>query len=549
VVAGTRESGRYMHPLLPPDKQDEYRRAGHWQDITLPDIVRSWAECDPDRVAVTGETRLTYGELWDQARRLAGGLASAGLQPGGFLPALMSSSWQGTVLEVAAAIAGAVFAPRSGNLSPAGAQPLFEQLDPQGLVINAELLQKPEWEAALPRFQESLRGGPLLVQGELAPGSGWRSLPALEELVHTGPSMEPVDLDAGAPCLVLSTGGTTGRPKSIVHCSNTLVYAARNFGGATEYSERDVQVAFAPYGHAGGSVFDIYMPLLFGASILPIARWQAMPVAEQIARFNGTFFITMGTHVFDLLGLGTEVDELLRPVRLITSGAGPDDLYVKGERRFGFPIVRVYGCSEMPGHAIGRPSDPGELRWHRDGVPFPGLEYRVVDVATGQPVAQGQPGEYQVRGPNLFMGYHGQPELTTLAVTPDGFYRSGDLLVESGEGYVTWSGRTKDIIRRGGIQIDPLEMENILAAHPRIHEVVVVGEPDPRLGERAVVVAVAGAGVTDLTLEELCARLLENGIPKQNLPEKLVVTASIPRTELGKFHRVEVKDRLVAGTL
>jgi acyl-coenzyme A synthetase/AMP-(fatty) acid ligase len=549
LLSGTRAEGRYLHPLLPQDKQEEYRRAGHWEDITLPDIVRSWAERDPERVAVTGESRLTYAELWDQARRLAGALAAAGLEPGGFLPALMSSSWQGVVLEVAAAIAGAVFTPRSGNLSPAGAEPLFEQLEPQGLVINADLVQKPAWQAAFAGFQERLRGRPILVQGELPAGSRLHSLPTLEEALRAGDPMEPVDLDPGAPCLVLSTGGTTGRPKSIVHCSNTLVYAARNFGRDTAYSERDVQVAFAPYGHAGGSVFDIYMPLLFGASILPIARWQAMPVVEHVSRFGGTFFITMGTHVFDLLGLGPEVDELLRPVRLITSGAGPDDLYVNGERRFGFPIVRVYGCSEVPGHAIGRPSDPGELRWHRDGVPFPGLEYRVVDVRTGDPVAAGRAGEYQVRGPNLFMGYQGQPELTAQAVTPDGFYRSGDILVESGEGYVTWCGRTKDTIRRGGLQIDPLEMENILSAHPRIHEVVVVGEPDPRLGERAVVVAVARAGMADLTLEELCARLLEHGIPKQNLPEKLVVTASIPRTELGKFHRTEVKDRLVAGTL
>ncbi len=549
MVWETRAPGRYVHPLLPLDKQEKYRRAGYWEDLTLPDIVRSWAERDPDRIAVTGQTRLTYRELWDQARRLAGALASAGLEQGGFLPALMSSSWQGVLLEVAAAIAGAVFTPRSGNLSPAGAEPLFEQLDPQGLVINSELLQKPNWEATLPRFQERLRGRPIFVQGAVKAGSDLRSLPALEEAVETGPSIEPVDLDPGAPCLVLSTGGTTGRPKSIVHCSNTLVYAARNFGRAIDYGERDVQVAFAPYGHAGGSVFDIYMPLLFGASILPIARWQAIPVAEEISRFGGTFFITMGTHVFDLLGLGPEVDELLRPVRLITSGAGPDDLYVNGERRFGFPIVRVYGCSEIPGHAVGRLSDPGELRWYRDGVPFQGLEYRVVDVETGERVASGRAGEYQVRGPNLFMGYHGQPELTAQAVMPDGFYRSGDLLVESGDGYVTWSGRTKDIIRRGGLQIDPLEMENILSSHPRIHEVLVVGEPDPRLGERAVVVAVARSGVTDLALEELCARLLEHGIPKQNLPEKLVVTASIPRTELGKFHRAEVKDRLIAGTL
>jgi len=389
----------------------------------------------------------------------------------------------------------------------------------------------------------------VFVQGELPPSSPWRSLPTIEEAVVTGRSMNPVDLDPGSPCLVLSTGGTTGKPKSIVHCSNTLVYSARNFGRGTDYSERDVQVAFAPYGHAGGSIFDIYMPMLYGASILPIPRWQAMPVAEQIAQFGGTFFITMGTHVFDLLGLGPEVDELLRPVRLITSGAGPDDLYVNGERRFGFPIVRVYGCSEMPGHAIGRPSDPGEWRWHRDGVPFAGLEYRLVDVGTGERVAPGRAGEYQVRGPNLFMGYYGQPELTAQAVTPDGFYRSGDLLVDSGDGYVTWSGRTKDIIRRGGLQIDPLEMENILAAYPRIHEVLVVGEPDPRLGERAVIVAVPKPGAGDLTLEELCGRLLEHGIPKQNLPEKLVLTTAIPRTELGKFHLVQVKDQLVAGTL
>jgi len=182
-------------------------------------------------------------------------------------------------------------------------------------------------------------------------------------------------------------------------------------------------------------------------------------------------------------------------------------------------------------------------------VPFAGLEYRLVDVGTGERVAPGRAGEYQVRGPNLFMGYYGQPELTAQAVTPDGFYRSGDLLVDSGDGYVTWSGRTKDIIRRGGLQIDPLEMENILAAYPRIHEVLVVGEPDRRLGERAVIVAVPKPGAGDLTLEELCGRLLEHGIPKQNLPEKLVLTTAIPRTELGKFHRVQVKDQLVAGTL
>ncbi len=147
------------------------------------------------------------------------------------------------------------------------------------------------------------------------------------------------------------------------------------------------------------------------------------------------------------------------------------------------------------------------------------------------------------------MGYHGQPELTAEVVTPDGFYRSGDLMVDSGDGYVTWAGRTKDIIRRGGLQIDPVEMANILAGHDLVSEVVVVAEPDPRLGERAVVVAVPADRAAPPTLEELCRYLLRHGLPRQNLPEKLVLTSLIPRTELGKFHRVEVQRRLIEGTL
>jgi acyl-CoA synthetase (AMP-forming)/AMP-acid ligase II len=540
---------RHRHPLLPDEVQEEYRRSGYWEERTLPQIVEQWVKRDPGRTAITGPRRLSYVEVWEESRRLAGSLTEAGLKPGEFLAALMSSSWQGVVLELAAAMAGAVFTPRSSHLSAIGAESLFDQLDVRGVVLNADMLEKEDWRAAMTGIRERLRGRPLLVQGELPEGSPFADLPTLEAAAASGPATDPTELDPGAPCLVLSSGGTTGQPKSIIHCSNGLVYAARCFGRATDYSESDVQVAFAPYGHAGGSVFDVYMPFIFGASILPLGRWQALSVAEAIERWGGTYYITMGTHVFDMLGLDPSADQLFRSVRLITSGAGPDELYENGEKRFGFPIVRVYGCSETPGLAIGRPSDPGEVRWHRDGVPFPGLAYRLVDVDSGEPVAKGKAGEFQVQGPNLFMGYFGQPEATAAAVTPEGFYRSGDLMVESGDRYLTWSGRTKDIIRRGGLQIDPVEMENWLAGHERISEVLVVGEPDPRLGERAVVVCVPRNAAAPPTLEELCDYLLKQGLPKQNLPEKLVLATSIPRTELGKFHRVEVKRHLVEGEL
>jgi non-ribosomal peptide synthetase component E (peptide arylation enzyme) len=145
------------------------------------------------------------------------------------------------------------------------------------------------------------------------------------------------------------------------------------------------------------------------------------------------------------------------------------------------------------------------------------------------------------------MGYHGQPELTATAVTADGFYRTCDLMVQDAAGRLTWSGRLKDVIRRGGLQIDVIEIEDILSRHPRIADVVVVGEPDARLGERAVVVAVPAADAGEPELPELVEHLLGCGLSRESLPERLVLTESLPRTERGKIPRAEVK-RWVAET-
>jgi acyl-coenzyme A synthetase/AMP-(fatty) acid ligase len=371
-------------------------------------------------------------------------------------------------------------------------------------------------------------------------------LPTLADAIAGGRPTDPVAHDPGHPCLILSTGGTTGLPKSIVHSSETLVYAARRFGAAVGFSEADVHVAIAPYGHAGGSVFEMYMPLLHGAKVLPVARWKPREVAETIERYRGTFFIAMGTHLYDLLALDPSPAPQLRSMRLVATGAGPDELFVDSDREL-FRVVRVYGCSEACGHAFGRLDDPAEVRLHQDGIPFPGMDWRIAD-EKGNPVPPGTIGEYQCRGPNMFMGYYGQDDLTAKALTADGFYRSGDLMVESAEGYVSWTGRTKDIIRRGGLQIDPIEIEAMLSRHPQIATVAVVGQPDPRLGERAVIVAVPAPTGERPELDALCAYLVAEGLPKQSLPERLVYWDELPRTAVGKVHRVEVR-QMIADSL
>ena len=530
-------SQRHPHPLLPAELQEEYRRRGDWEGLTLAQIVEDWASRDPDRPAVAGPRPLTYGQLWEQARRVAGALQDDGLRPGEFLVAVMSNCAEGLVLEVAASIAAVVYAPRSAHLSPAGALSLVGQLDGRGLVIERRLLERDGWPEALAELRGRLAGRPLWLHGD-------GESPTLADAIAGGRPADPVAHDPGQPSLILATGGTTGVPKSIVHCSETLVYAARRFGAAIGFSERDVHVAIAPYGHAGGSVFEMYMPLLHGASVLPIARWKPREVAETIERYGGTFFIAMGTHVYDLLELDPSPAPQLRSIRLIATGAGPDEMFTRADREL-FKVLRVYGCSEACGHALGRLDDPPEIRTLQDGIPFAGMDWRIVD-PEGKPVPPGGVGEYQCRGPNLFMGYHGQDDLTAKALTADGFYRSGDLMVESSDGYLSWTGRTKDIIRRGGLQIDPIEIEGMLSRHPRIATVAVVGQPDPRLGERAVIVAVPAGEPADL--DGLCAYLLGEGLPKQSLPERLVYLDELPRTAVGKVHRVEVRALIAEGT-
>lgn len=542
-MSGTSANGTPTpHPLLPQALQAEYRRQGYWQDGTLASAVRHWATEDPARTAVTGPEPLTYGELWESARRLAGGLRAGGMETGEFLVAVMSNSVQGVLLAVASSIAGVALSPLSARMTPTLVLNLFDQVGGRGLVLEAGLLERPEWQDAVESLRDRLRGRPLLVQGTAA------GLPSLESLAAGGPAIDPVDPDPGRVSLVISTGGTTGRPKSVMHCENTLMYAAREFARAIDFTAADVHVAFGPYGHASGSVFEVYMPLMHGAALLPNPRWKALPVAEAISRYGGTCCITVGTHMFDLLELGPSADHLLRSLRLVTSGAGPDYLYENAEKRFGFKVVRVFGLSECMGHAIGRPSDPGQVRWHADGVPFPGVDSRIVD-GLGQPLPDEQPGEYLVRGPSLFMGYFGQPEVTAAAVTDDGFYRTGDLMVRDGNGYITWSGRLKDIIRRGGLQIDAIELENLLSEHALVREVVVVGEPDPRLGERAVIVLVPEDPAHPPAHDELLAHLAGRGIPRESLPERMVCADTLPRTEFGKFHRVQIKAWLASQTV
>lgn len=537
----SKRSAGAAHPLLPAELQRHYREQGYWEDLNLAHFVEHWASAHPERAAVVGALELSYGQLWDRARRIAGRLLADGVEPGRAVLAVLPNSWQGVVMELAASIGGWVFVPRAPTVVPALVERLLEQFDVRGVVLMGDKLEHEEWRT-LWRERLCVPGRVAMLQGEYEHTES-PDIPVLEAVSVDGPIASPVAVGGGDPCLVLSTGGTTGAPKSIVHCSNALVYATRKMAEALDFTERDVFVSIAPYGHAGGSLFDIYLPLMHGASMLPVGRWRASDAAEKIARWQGTVLKTMGTHVYDLLGVEGAAD-LLASLRVVTSGAAGAELFLRAERSLKVPIIRNYGCGEVPGHALGRLTESSEYRLSHDGIPFAGMDGKLLDPQTAREVPQGTPGSYRCRGPNLFLGYAGQPEVTAAAVDDEGFYDTGDTMFLDSTGYLTWSGRTKDIIRRGGLQIDPLELERLLSRHPSVDTVVVVGEPHPRLGETATAVAVPCAGSAAPSLDELCRFLIEQGLPKQELPERLVLLDELPRTDVGKFHRAEIRRQI-----
>ena len=539
------------HPLLPPELQRSYRERGLWEDTNLFEILSARAETSPGAPLYLGEEPKTYGEVAAAAAGFAATLASDGIGAGDTVVAPLVSGWQATAVSAAASGLGATLAPLPSRCSPAQACLLAEATGAAVLVVSGRVLSRPGWEEVLAELGSrapSIRrvyvadpqAAPLWVEAGAHPSL----LDACAGGSRAEPSVPPRDPSELA--LLLSTGGTTGPSKVVMHCEQASVYAAGQYAQLCGLGSGDVVLSAGPYGHASGTVFTLYAPIIAGAAVLPLVSWDAGRCVEDVSRYGVTWGLLSGTHIYDLLGLGDEAVQGLRSLRGISAGSGSDALYLEAERRFGFAIRRMYGLSECLGHALMPLDAPPDRRMARDGLPFAAIEAIVLDQESGEPLGPGEVGEYVVRGPSLFMGYLGRPELTAESVREGGYLRTGDLMSIDDLGYVKYVGRLKDVIRRGGVNIDPMEVERVLIQHPGVADVSVVGLPDPRLGETAVaaVETVDGAGPTLAAIVEFLAA---REVPVQAHPERLVVVEELPRTEFGKHNKAKLREQLLAG--
>jgi cyclohexanecarboxylate-CoA ligase len=345
------------------------------------------------------------------------------------------------------------------------------------------------------------------------------------------------------PFVIVYTSGTTSRSKGCVHTFNTYCAGARALVAPFGYSAADVQFGPSPVAHTTGLVTSVLVPMLVGASTHLMAEWEPVRGIEEIQRFGCTAAVTAPTFLHGLLSEYDPERHDLSRLRLWTCAGAPIPAAVVERASATLPNIKVlslYGRSENLVTTCCSTDDDASRALTSDGSALPGTEVRIVD-PQGNEVPRGTEGDIAYRGPAHMVEYLANPEETAALFTPDGFSKSGDLGVMTDDGYVRVTGRTKDIVIRGGMNISVREIEDSLVDHPDLAASSCVGMPDERLGERVCCYVVTAPDHATPTVEDLRKFLLSHGMPIQKTPERVVSVDALPMTATGKVLKQELR--------
>jgi cyclohexanecarboxylate-CoA ligase len=339
--------------------------------------------------------------------------------------------------------------------------------------------------------------------------------------------------------VIVYSSGTTSRPKGCIHTFNTMACGSRLLAEAFGYTADDVQFGPSPITHTTGLVTSVFLPLMHGAGSHLMAAWEPRAGVEHIRRFGCTAAVTATTFLQMLMDVYDPAEHDAGSMRLwVAAGAPISGSVVERARRL-LPDCRVlslYGRSENLTTTTCTVDDDPARSVTSDGRALPGSSVRIVD-ELGAEVPRGTEGDIAYRGPTHMLGYLGNPAETAALYTPEGYSRSGDLGVMDADGYVRVTGRLKDIVIRGGMNISVRQVEDLLTGHPGVAAVAVVGMPDERLGERLCCYLVPQPGHETITLEDVKAYLLAQELAIQKVPERLEVVDELPMTATGKIQK------------
>jgi cyclohexanecarboxylate-CoA ligase len=487
---------------------------GHWRSGDLWEDFAARAAARAGAIALVLEERaVTYDELRRAAVAFSARLAAAGVRPGDAVVLLGRHSIEAAVAVLGGLHRGAVLAPLPPMFNATQVAAVSRQTGARAIVAfggEREIATCEQVAGEVGAFL-TLRPGELdALTGEETPDG-----------------RAPRDADDAA--VVIHSSGTTSAPKGIVHSSNTLRYATEGLCRRWRLTADDRFLVVSEFGFVGGLVFGYLPVLLTGGTGVLASRWDADEALRLIERHRCTYVLLMPTHGADTLRAAEQTDRDLSSMRVLAAPGLTPERRLAMREAFGVPPLADYGLSEVPGHTAHALDEPEPKMVATEGRPYDGTEIRILG-AGDAPLPAGTVGAVVVNGPSRFLSFLGNDELTRASLTDWGGYRTGDLGYLDDDGHLVYVGRSKDIIRRGGVTVVPAELEPVLLRHPAIREAAVVPLPDERLGERACAALVVTPGCQAPTLPELQAFLEAEGVAKYAWPESIEVFDDFPRT-------------------
>lgn len=506
---------------------------------TLFDWVQTHAKATPDTIALQGGFGdLTYGDLLLRVRAVCSGLAQAGIDKGDVVAVQLPNIAEFVVAFLAISARGGIMQTlhmpyRSKELSG-----LLTDSKAKAVILTHGEQDSRAEDAA------SVRAGLTHLTHIITVGRRFETGLTFDDLLATRPEDQDITaVAADDPYLLLYTSGTTASPKGVPH-----VY--RRFLGNARLSAQELRVtggsrilSLAPFSHLYG-LFTLHLALSAGATSWLVPAFNPQTLLADLTDSRASHIFAAPAHFSPFMAQGALGADHLRDSAVVClSGAavppplarGMDDLLPNGS------VIQLWGMSELQAGTFGRPDDPAETRHTTAGRAVPQTELRVVDDA-GAALPPGVEGALEVRGPSVFGGYLNRPDETEKAFGQNGWFATGDLALIDAEGFMKITGRTKELINRGGIKFNPAEIEEVLSQMPAIAQCAIVPVPDPHLGERACLCVQLSGPDASLALDDVTAALAASGISKTKWPERLVALDDLPQTPTRKVMRGVLTD-------
>jgi cyclohexanecarboxylate-CoA ligase len=524
-----------------PDEIERNLESAAWRKTVITDDLFRIAAATPDREAVVdARGRATYGQLAAQVRRLARACSDLGVRAGDRVSIQLPNWRECLVAHFALERIGAVAVTLPPMYRHKEMRFILGVTEARVAIVATgyhgfDFLQMYcELWPQLPALQNILT-----VQGEpsqVPPNPRIRSWTQLIESADGAPPDFTPDPDTLTE--IAFTSGSTGDPKGVMHTSNTLLAQDLSEIHIGRLTADDVLFVPSTIGHQLGYSMGVRIPIVLGAKVVFMDHWNPTTAAEIIAKERCSFIMSTPTFLTDLVECpAVETHEGLPSLqRWVLAGAVVPTALME-QARAKMPQLQLgflFGMTEVGGMIGNQPGGPPQ-KAAAVGLPHSSAEIRIFG-SEGEVVAAGRDGELAIRSPSLFIGYYQRRDLYDPCFTPDGFFMTGDQVQMDSDGYVWVTGRIKDLIKRGGVNLSPVEIEEILHRHPGVVEVAVIGLPDERLGERVCAVVVPRAGHTP-TIAEFANLVISAGAAKQKCPERVEILSELPKTPVGKVHK------------